>query len=314
MAHGNHASSGIGKAAAEAVALKGYHVILAGRSMASLYQVAEELQRHHKSIMVEVLVVDVSSTDSIIRFVETVAKLVDDKSLSLQLLINNAGILATTERITAEGYDSMIMTNYLGHYLLTRLLLPILQRSRVPARIVNVGSFTHRCVKGSDHLFSLLSKRELPKNEASLKNKAYQIAHIYEASKLFMVMFTYELHHRLCTETPSMRITALVADPGIVHTAIFRELPRWFSTCIFLLLRCTWLLQSSEVGCRAVVDAAFAPLGCSAKYFFGGQGRVLATSPLSCNKQLANDLWILSERLFSDTILGTTIGGKNSVL
>ncbi|KAI5078805.1 hypothetical protein GOP47_0006476 [Adiantum capillus-veneris] len=298
------ASSGIGKATVEVLANKGYYVILAGRSMTGLDKVVEELELRHKNIMVKALEVDLTSTSSIVNFTKAVQELLDTYhgSMSLQLLVNNAGILATTERVTPEGYESLISTNYLGHYFLTRSLLPLLQRSRVPARIVNVGSFTHLCVQNFDGLFSLLLRREVQKRMHSSKVPVYQIAYIYETSKLFMVMFTYELHRRLSTGTLPMQVTAVVADPGIVQTAIFRELPTWFSTCIFILLRSAFLLQSPTVGCKAVVNAALAPPSVSGEYFFGGEGCRVASSTLSYNTQFAADLWNLSDKLFNDAV------------
>ncbi|MCO5569257.1 hypothetical protein L7F22_022968 [Adiantum nelumboides] len=123
----------------------------------SPFKVVKELEHHHKNILVKAMAVDLTSTGSIVKFTEAVQKLLETYrgSLSLQLLINNGGILSTTERITPEGYESLIATNYLGHYFLTQSLLPLLQRSKATARIVNVGSFTHYCGK---NLCSLLLK------------------------------------------------------------------------------------------------------------------------------------------------------------
>lgn len=299
------ASSGIGKATAEAIALKGYYVILAGRSMSRLCKVAEELQLRHRRITVKAMEVDLTSTASILKFTKAIEELLETPhgSMSLQLLINNAGILATTERKTPEGCECMIASNYLGHYMLTWLLLPLMQRSTQPARIVNVGSFTHRCVRGFDGLLSLLKKGEMQRPTNSKNNTpAYQIARIYEISKLFMIMFAYELHRRLNAGSSAVHITAMAADPGIVHTEILRELPSWFSSCVITCLRITRLMQSPSTGCIAVVDAALAPPRLSGKYFFGGCGRTITSSVLSYDQQLAANLWVLSGKLCSDAV------------
>lgn len=297
------ASSGIGRATAEVLALKGYYVILAGQSMTRLCKVVEELELYQKNITVKALEVDLASTVSILKFSKAVEQLLDTShiSISLQLLINNAGKLATTKSVTSEDYDSMIATNYLGHFLLTQLLLPQMRRSKVPARIVNVGSFTHHCVQSFDGLLSLLQKRDMQQKSDLYKGLVYRIAYIYETSKLFMIMFTYELHRRL-NVGHSTQVTAIAADPGIVRSNIFREVPSWFSSCIFTCLRCTWLLHTPSNGCRPVVDAALASPTASGKYFFGGDGHVLKSSALSYNKEFAADLWDLSWRLCQESM------------
>ncbi|AES68520.1 NAD(P)-binding rossmann-fold protein [Medicago truncatula] len=127
---------------------------------------------------------DLSSVESIIKFSTSVRQwlLNSDLHCLVQILINNAGILATSPRITTEGYD---YKNYIGPFVMTKLLLPLLERSHVSSKIVNVTSFTHRVDEGI-----IYGKR-------FLKSKQYPYAQIYEYSKLCLLLFSYELHRQL---------------------------------------------------------------------------------------------------------------------
>ncbi|VFQ81046.1 unnamed protein product [Cuscuta campestris] len=131
-----------------------------------------------------------TSFESIVKFKRSLKQWLLDSNLhpSIQLLINNAGILATTSRITSEGYDQMFTTNYFGAFCMTKVLLPLLESSPTPSRVVNVTSFTHRSV------WSMQVDRRAIKSLS--KSKRYPFAEIYEYSKLCLLLFSYELHRR----------------------------------------------------------------------------------------------------------------------
>ncbi|KAH8967483.1 hypothetical protein BDL97_03G080100 [Sphagnum fallax] len=101
------ASSGIGKATAIALALQGFHVILAGRSLKRLREVVAEIQRKHKDVSVQALELDLCLVPSILSFVKTIQVLFEGENPpgKLQLLVNNAGILATSQRWTSDEFD-----------------------------------------------------------------------------------------------------------------------------------------------------------------------------------------------------------------
>ncbi|CAM6089226.1 unnamed protein product [Calypogeia fissa] len=291
------ASSGIGEATAEALALHGYHVILAGRSMSKLLEVQRELTKKHGSISMEALELNLCSLNSILSFKKTVETALQNSqpARQLQLLVNNAGILACSQRWTDDGLDSMMASNYLGPYFLTRQLLPMLHQSP-HARIVNVSSFTHRCVGNLD-----IGEKQLAQGsmQSSWKGDWYRIAQIYETTKLCLVLFTYELHRRLSETTAFPKVSVLAADPGIVKTNIMRELPSWLEWFAHFVLRLVGLLQGPSTGANAVIDAALAPKGLSGKYFFGGNGRTLRSSFLSFDSDLGRQLWETSLRVCS---------------
>ncbi|KAL3693369.1 hypothetical protein R1sor_007020 [Riccia sorocarpa] len=290
------ASSGIGKATAEALAVHGYHVILAGRSKTRLLEVIKILSRKHENVSLEAMELDLSSFRSILSFTTAVKNALESRgSRGLQLLVNNAGILAGSQRYTDAGFDSMIATNYLGPYLLTRQLLPIFHNGSPQARIVNVSSFTHRFVTAG-----LVDEEHLAQGSLAnfpLGKDRYSLAQVYENSKLCMLLFTYELHRHLYANSDSSKISVIAADPGVVRTNIMRELPSPLVSLAHFVLRVLRLLQDPFEGSSAVVDAALAPEGLSGEYFFGGNGRTIKSSAVSYDKNLSEQLWTSSNSL-----------------
>lgn len=191
----------------------------------------------------------------------------------------------------------MMQTNFIGAFVLTNLLLPLLKMSPVSSKIVNVTSFTHRCVSDTDV------------NEETIGGKIfdflptsgnYPSARAYELSKFCSLLFSYELHRQLHLVDPSPNISVIAADPGVVETKIMREIPPILSQLAFKALRIMRLLQSPETGVDSIIDAALAPSDASGAYFFGGRGRTIRSSKLSYNAQLGKNLWSRSMMLFEE--------------
>ncbi|KAK8465325.1 hypothetical protein PHAVU_009G054600 [Phaseolus vulgaris] len=276
------ATSGLGLAAAYELSKEGYCVVIVGRSQQLLSEV------------------DLSSIESIIKFKISLRQWLLDSDLhcSLQLLINNAGILATSHRVTAEGYDQMIGTNYIGAFALTKLLLPLLESSPVSSKIVNVTSFTHRAVTDVQVDEGTVSGKRF------LRSIQYPYAHIYEYSKLCLILFTRELHRQLCLMGKSHQIFVNVADPGVVQTNLMREVPTILSCLALRVLKFLRLLEFPKSGVDSIIDAALAPPGTSGAYYFGGKGRTINPSELSHNAKLARQLWESTSKLLSVTPFG----------
>ncbi|KAL6655719.1 hypothetical protein ACP70R_006545 [Stipagrostis hirtigluma subsp. patula] len=284
------ATLGLGRAAAAALAREGYHVVLAGRSTQLLSETVQEIRRQQPDAYLEAFQVDLASYKSIKKF-ETLLKqwILETNSVpAIQLLVNNAGILARSHRITEDGLDEMIQTNYVGPFILTNFLLPLLKNSPVPSRVVNLTSFTHRC--GSD--VSEDGLRGMKFGQGS-----YPLASNYEYTKFCLLLFTYELHRQLHL---SSAVSVMAADPGVVKTNIMRELPSCLSWFSFAVLRLLNLLQLPAAGVGAVLDAALAPPEASGKYFFGGKGRTIRSSRLSYDTGVAKKLWEESSELFQE--------------
>ncbi|XP_043707160.1 short-chain dehydrogenase TIC 32 A, chloroplastic-like isoform X2 [Telopea speciosissima] len=293
------ATSGLGAASAHALSREGFYVVLAGRSSYLLSKTVEEIRKQNADAHLKAFQIDLSCFQSIINFKNALEQWLSDSNMhpSVQVLINNAGIFATSCRFTNEGYDQMMGTNYIGAFALTNLLLPLLRSSPVPSRIVNVTSFTHRCVSGTQVDEETLAGKYFS------RSKQYPCAHIYEYSKFCLLLFSYELHRRLYLKDKSLNVSVFAVDPGVVETNIMREVPSFLSQLAFMVLRLLGLLQSPENGVESIVDATLAPPESSGEYFFGGRGRTVNSSKLSYDRELAEKLWTSSYKLFIESQL-----------
>ncbi|KAL9244616.1 hypothetical protein vseg_018377 [Gypsophila vaccaria] len=290
------ATSGLGAAAALALSKEGFFVVLVGRSGCSLSKTMAEIRKLNESAQIEAFEADLSSFASMMKFKESLRQWLCDMDLhpSIQLLINNAGILATSYRVTTHGFDEMMMTNYIGAFSLTQLLLPLLLKSPVPSRIVNVSSFTHRCVN------DIHVDKEFVCGKSLANMEKYPFARLYEYSKLCILMFSYKLHQHLKSIDKASQLSINVADPGAVKTKIMREMPSSLSQPAFSVLKLMQLLQFPEEGANSILDASLAPSGISGMYFFGGNGRTMKSSPVSYDAKLVEELWETSCHLFSE--------------
>jgi len=203
-----------------------------------------------------------------------------------------AGILAASQRWTEDGFDVMTASNYLGPYILTHELLPLLQKNAPQARIVNLVSFTHRASNRNQ-----IDLTQLLSGGIRLNRNIYPLAKIYETSKLFMILYSYELHRQNLN-----CVSVMAADPGAVSTSIMRELPSWLAHLSNIVLGLLGLLQSPTAGAKAVVASALAPWEVSGKYVFGNQGLFCKSSAITYDAQLGRRLWEVSESLCNHVI------------
>ncbi|XP_056847511.1 uncharacterized protein LOC108841139 isoform X2 [Raphanus sativus] len=264
-------TSGIGKATAFALAEKGFYVVLVGRSPQLLSETLEDIKSMKKDAQLKSFVVDMSYFSSIFNFKDSLKQWLSDEKLhpSLQLLVNNAGMMAISSRPTTEGYDSS-----------------------VPSRVVNVVSFTHR--------YASIGKvnKDYVTGEHFTTFNQYPHAHVYEYSKLCLLLFSYELHRQLRLKDDSHHVSVIAADPGFVKTNLMREYPKYVSAFAFLCFKTIGLLQTPDEGARSSLDAALAPPETSGVYYFGGKGRTIKSSKASRDPKLGKELWETSCGLF----------------
>ena len=201
------ANSGIGFHAALKLARKGAEVILACRDRRKGEAAMSRLREEAPGAQAELAILDLASLDSIRAFAtEELAR-----NRPLHVLINNAGVMAVPRRTeTVDGFEMQFGTNVLGHFALTGLLLPALERtasnSQEPPRIVTIASLAHkRTHLDLDDLQSF---------------KTYSPLRTYQQSKLANLMLAFELSRRLGAS--SSKILSVAAHPGIASTAIFR--------------------------------------------------------------------------------------------
>lgn len=169
-------SSGIGKAVATELARRGAAVCITSRCPERGQTAKTDIIANSGNENVTVQQLDLSSFESIRNFARTFN---EDR---LDILINNAGVLSYDRKLTADGLELHIGTNYIGHFLLTSLLLDKL-KSSTPSRVLNVSSFSHLGI-------------ELEKDDLMSIN-GYTMIGSYRKSKLAIVLFTKELAKKL---------------------------------------------------------------------------------------------------------------------
>lgn len=193
------ATSGIGEVAARELARRGAHVIILARNRRKAERTQQEIIAATGNQQVDVVIADLS----VMQQVRDVAAQLHDKYPRLDVLLNNAGLMFGAEReLSADGYEMTLATNHLGPFLLTSLLLDLLQKSPA-ARIVNVASMAYRFSKPT--LDDIQSERD------------YSPVWEYGTTKLWNIMFTQELAKRLRTHGIN-NITTNCLHPGAVAT------------------------------------------------------------------------------------------------
>ena len=197
------ASAGLGQETARAVAAHGGNVVLAVRDVAKGEQAAEFIRAAAAATgaSVEVRGVDLTSFASVRAFTDEVAADHD----RLDVMIANAGVMATPERRTADGFELQFGTNHLGHFLLVNRLRPLFAGG--PARVVNLSSAGHR--------FS-----DVVLDDANFERTPYDPWQAYGRSKTANVLFAVELDRR----GRSVQQRACAVHPGTVSTELGRYL------------------------------------------------------------------------------------------
>jgi NAD(P)-dependent dehydrogenase (short-subunit alcohol dehydrogenase family) len=170
------ATDGLGKRVALELAAKGATVLLHGRSQERLEVTLEEMRREVGSEKLRSYLADLSSLGA----VRGLAERVLSEEERLDVLVNNAGVIVPERRESTDGYELTFAVNYLAHFLLTSLLLPLLGDS-APARIVNVASAGQSPMDFGDVMLE----------------RGYDGMRAYTRSKLAQIMFTFELAERL---------------------------------------------------------------------------------------------------------------------
>src|ERR1700754_3028646 len=275
------ANTGLGYETAAALAAKGAHVVLAVRNVEKGRDAVRRIEQRAPGASVAVQELDLGSLESI----RTAADELRSKYDSIDLLINNAGVMMTPKSTTEDGFELQFGTNHLGHFTLTNLLL-----DRVLAapgsRIVTVSSQGHRFVRGI-RFDDLQWQRD------------YNRVRAYAQSKLANLMFTYELQRRLRgTDT-----IAVAAHPGGSNTELTRNLPRVVAALMPVLEP---LFQGPDMGALPTLRAATDPGVIGGQYFgpdgFGeqrGYPKGVASSAASHDTAAQQRLWTLSEELTS---------------
>jgi NAD(P)-dependent dehydrogenase (short-subunit alcohol dehydrogenase family) len=272
------ANRGLGREVTRYLARAGARVIMACRHEASGEAVVGALRAEHPAAMVEVRPHDLASLASVETFADGLAG-----EPRLDLLGNNAGLMAVDRGFTADGFELHMGVNHLGHFALTARLLPLL-RATAGSRIVTMSSIVARA--GRMDLGDLMWER-----------RPYDRWQAYCQSKLANLLFTFELDRRL--RVAGADTAALAAHPGGSRTGLGNEGGGWSNRLLPL-----WkaFAQSAAQGALPFVRAATDPAAKGGEYYgprFQIWGPPVREHPtrLSRDADLAAALWERSEQL-----------------
>lgn len=279
------ANIGLGFQTARELARAGAAVVLACRSIERGEAAAARIRAEQPAAQVFVAHLDLSSLASVQSFAEDA--LADGGALDI--LVNNAGIMALPKRkMSADGFELQLATNYLGHYVLTGLLLPLLLASPA-ARIVSVSSNAHK--RGTLHF-----------NDMQLETK-YSPWDAYSQTKLAMLVFARELQRQ--SDLHGAHLVSVAAHPGLSTTAIGRDATGPAKYIIPMMFQ--MLGQSDAQGALPQLYAATAPSPVPVQpggYYgpdgfaeFKGYPAPAKVSAKAADPMAARQLWTMSERL-----------------
>jgi len=274
------ANTGLGYETAAALAAKGAHVVLAVRNLDKGKDAARRIEQASPAARVDLQELDLTSLGS----VRDAAEQLKSEHDTIDLLINNAGVMFTAKTTTKDGFELQFGTNHLGHFALTGLLL-----DRVLAapgsRIVTVSSVGHRFARNGIRFEDLQWE------------KGYNRYLAYGQSKLANLMFTYELQRRLA----GTATIAAAAHPGGSRTELTRNLPAVLGAASRLLEP---LFQDAAMGALPTLRAA-TDRGVLGGQYFGPDGfaeqrgypKVVSSTDASHDVAAQQRLWSVSEEL-----------------
>ena len=208
------ADGGMGTEITRAVAIAGYHVIMACYNPLKAESVKQCIIRETGNTDLEILPLDLASMESVLTF----ANLILNRAHEVVLLMNNAGTMETGLHLTVDGMERTVSVNYVGPYLLTRKLLPLMGQG---TRIVNMVSCTYT-----------IGKLYFPDFFFRGRKGGFWRISVYSNTKLALLLFTLELAERV----KERGITVNAADPGIVSTDII-TMHQWFDPLTDIFFR-----------------------------------------------------------------------------
>ena len=283
------ANSGIGYQAALELARHGAHVLLgvrdATKGQAALERLLREAAGSGVRPSAEMAILDMASLASIRAFAAGYA----DRGRPLDLLINNAGVMALPQReTTVDGFERQFGTNHLGHFALTGLLMPQLLAAAAP-RVVTVSSLAHR--NGKINFDDLQSEKKYVPWDA------------YNESKLANLLFAKELARKAAFA--GSKLVSIPVHPGISRTSIFANGPGTSDPkAIVVKILAPIMTQPDDMGALPTLYAATNPLARAGEYIgpdgmgaFKGYPTVEQPKPQALDETVAARLWNVSEGL-----------------
>ncbi|XP_028789590.1 short-chain dehydrogenase TIC 32, chloroplastic-like [Neltuma alba] len=281
------ATSGIGAETARVLAKRGVRLILPARTLKAAEDTKARILSESPNADIIVMPLDLSSLSSVRSFVSHFHSL----HLPLNLLINNAGKFAHHHAISEDGFEMTFATNYLGHFLLTDLLLKTMletaEKTGIQGRIVNVSSNVHGWFSGDIIRYLAL---------ITLDSSHYDATRAYALSKLANILHTKHLALKL--QQMGVNVTVNCVHPGIVRTRLTREREGLLTDIAFLLTSkfLKTIPQAAATTCYLATHPRL--LNVSGKYF--ADCNEASMSKLGSSSTEAARLWATSESMISD--------------
>ncbi|MBW2960406.1 oxidoreductase [Mesonia aestuariivivens] len=275
------ANAGLGFETTKYMAAKGAEVIMGCRDLSKAEQAKKEILKVNPKAKLKLIKLDLAHLDSVRRFAEEFKA----NYKYLDILVNNAGLMMPPYGTTKDGFELQFGINYLGHFLLTGLLLEQLTNSTIDARVISLSSLAHQW--GDIYFDDLQFEKKYDKQKA------------YGQSKLACLMFAYELDRRLKNKDYSIK--SIAVHPGVSRTNLFRHLNGIMKILIPFVYPFT---QSAKRGAqselKAIEDHTLSGgefIGPSGFKQFSGKPAVVSSNSISKDKKKAKHLWEVSEKL-----------------
>ena len=276
------ANSGLGLVTARELARAGASVVMACRNLDKGHAAVDEVRAAMPEARVQLDELDLASLASVHSFAERFRATHD----GLDLLINNAGVMAAPRRRTADGFELHFGTNHLGHFALTTVLLDAME-GREDARVVTLSSNAHK--------FGRIAFDNLNGDRHYFRWRAYG------QSKLSNLLFALELDRRLRAEGSSVK--SLAAHPGYAATNLQSAAPPLLDRLVMKVGNSV-VAQSDEMGALPILYAATEP-GLQGGTYVGPDGpgehrghpKVVQPNRAARDPETARRLWEVSERM-----------------
>lgn len=292
------ASSGLGLQTTLGLARAGARVLMAVRDAARGHAASDRVRADAPGAEVELVGLDLADLAS----VQAAALAVAERVPRLDLLVNNAGVMALPPRLSVDGFELQLATNHLGHFALTARLLPLLLAAPAP-RVVTVSSQAHR--------FGRIDVEDLQ------STRRYDPWRAYGQSKLANLLFSAELQRR--ADAAGAALVSAAAHPGLAATQIQRpgqEMAGRPRVGSLLTAASKVVAQSDRAGAWPVLYAASMPdvgpddyLGPGGLFEWRGHPRHVGRAPAARDAETARRLWQESERLTGVTYAWPALTG-----
>ena len=270
------------------LARRGSNLILAARNQERARDVASQIHAAAPGVAIDVVALDLSELTS----VRGASDVIRRDYGRIDRLINNAGVMATPERRTADGYELQMGTNHIGHFALTARLWPLLRESE--ARVVTVSSLMHTAVKGID-----------PRAfDHTGDSRRYRRWRAYSESKLANLLFSQELYRR--TSAAGLNVLSVAAHPGFASTQLQSSGPTLggrSTTSVGLGVLTKVFAQPAHAGAWPILMAATTDL-VGGGWYFGPSGMrqtrgaptTVGMSSAAQSEERARELWAATEQ------------------